>query len=293
MEFMFLPILYAYAAGAVSSVNPCGFALLPAYLARRIGANDPGHANWVDSVSRAFAVGSVTTGGFIAVFGGVGVAVSLGAYWLTRAMPWAGFAIGIVLAFIGLYILAGRHINVRIPFAGSHKQFKGLRGDFVFGVGYGTASLTCTLPILLSITSTALTGGLAESVLSFVAYAVGMGTILTALAVAAALSRDGLAALFKGFLPYVYLFSGGLLLLAGLYVTYYWGFALFGDRLPGDGSVIRAGENLSNDLKTWLEGEPGRTAVYSAFFLLISLFAWLLWRRFGLKDARQYDLSKN
>lgn len=28
---------FAFAAGAVATVNPCGFALLPAYLARQLG----------------------------------------------------------------------------------------------------------------------------------------------------------------------------------------------------------------------------------------------------------------
>jgi hypothetical protein len=33
-------VRFAFVAGTVATVNPCGFALLPAYLARRVGAED-------------------------------------------------------------------------------------------------------------------------------------------------------------------------------------------------------------------------------------------------------------
>ena len=33
-------LVFAFAAGSVATVNPCGFALLPAYLARRLAVED-------------------------------------------------------------------------------------------------------------------------------------------------------------------------------------------------------------------------------------------------------------
>jgi cytochrome c biogenesis protein CcdA len=93
-----------------------------------------------------------------------------------------------------------------------------LRADLLFGIGYGTASLSCTLPIFLAATGTAVTGSIGASVLSFAAYAAGMGTVLTALAVAAALSRNGLALALRRVLPYVNRLSGAPLVLAGTYV---------------------------------------------------------------------------
>ncbi|MGW8194631.1 MAG: cytochrome c biogenesis CcdA family protein, partial [Desulforhopalus sp.] len=35
-----LPFGYAYGAGMVSAVNPCGFAMLPVYLTLYLGADD-------------------------------------------------------------------------------------------------------------------------------------------------------------------------------------------------------------------------------------------------------------
>src|SRR5438128_8471152 len=82
-------VSFAFVAGTVATVNPCGFALLPAYLARRVGAED-GTRRSADAVSRALLVGAVTTAGFMLVFGTIGSAIGLGARELTRALPWAG-----------------------------------------------------------------------------------------------------------------------------------------------------------------------------------------------------------
>ncbi len=39
-----LPVGYAFGAGMVSAVNPCGFAMLPAYLSLYLGAREDGFA---------------------------------------------------------------------------------------------------------------------------------------------------------------------------------------------------------------------------------------------------------
>ncbi len=60
---------FAFMAGAIATANPCGFALLPAYFARRLGTDAAGDGDKLDAVARAFAVGAVTTCGFLLVFG--------------------------------------------------------------------------------------------------------------------------------------------------------------------------------------------------------------------------------
>lgn len=266
---------FAFFAGALATVNPCGFALLPAYLARRLGSDDVSRQG-SDGVARALIVGGVTTVGFLLVFATLGTTISAGARELTHALPWAGLVIGVGLVLAGAAVLAGRRILLRLPRLRTRASGGGLRGDLLFGIGYGTASLSCTLPIFLAATGTAVTGSIAASVLSFAAYAAGMGTVLTALAVAAALSRHGLALTLRRVLPYVSRLSGALLLLAGAYVIYYWGFFL----LPGSEtrtsgrSLIDRGGELSGRLATWLSSDTGHS-VLSALLGLIALLAVL------------------
>ena len=55
-----------------------------------------------------------------------------------------------VLAGTGLAVLAGRHVGMRLPAARPSATASGFRGDLVFGLAYGTVSLSCTLPIFLA-----------------------------------------------------------------------------------------------------------------------------------------------
>ena len=159
------------------------------------------------------------------------------------------------------------------------EQKSGLKGDFLFGAAYGAASLSCTLPILLGITGTVMSGGVLNSAANFTAFALGMGTVFTALAVAAALSGDGLAQHFKRILPYINRISGVLVTAAGLYVTYYWGFALFKPQIPGAYNIIMTGDRLSGTLRSWLSSDTGEIIIISLFATLIAALAWSGLRR--------------
>jgi cytochrome c-type biogenesis protein len=270
-------LAFAFLAGSVATVNPCGFALLPAYLARRLAVDDDAR-NPSEAIGPALAAGAVMTFGFLLIFGLGGGAIALGAAWLTRVFPWAGLAIGVTLAGVGLAVLSGRRIGLGLmprPAAAAG----GLRGDLVFGLGYGTASLSCTLPIFLAVTGAATTDGALAGILSVSAYALGMGTIVVALAVGAALSKSGLAVAFKGLLPYLTRVSGALLFLSGLYVAYFWGYSLFSDALPGDGNAIVVGERLSGRIRARLGGAMGQTITYVTLTLLLVLSVWALSRR--------------
>src|SRR5262249_24974893 len=175
-------LTFAFIAGTVASVNPCGFALLPAYVARQLTlGSEPSYRS--SAVARALAVGALTTVGFLLVFGSLGTAITLGLHSLTRVVPWLALAIGVLLVIGGIAVLSGRRVGLtsfsRVrPTAGV-----GYRSVVLFGLGYGVASLSCALPIFLVVAGTAVTGSVLAAPLTFAAYALGMGTILTALAV--------------------------------------------------------------------------------------------------------------
>ena len=211
-------LAFAFGAGSVAIVNPCGFALLPAYLARRLAADD-GARTTREAIARVLAAGAAMTLGFLLIFGVGGGAFALGAEGLSSLFPWVGFAIGVVLAAIGIAAMAGWRIGLGLPAPRSTAASGGPRGDFAFGLGYGAVSLSCTLPIFLAVTGSAVTGGAVVSALSMIAYALGMGTIVMALALGAALSRGGIAVACKRLLPYMTRLGGALLVLSGAYVA--------------------------------------------------------------------------
>lgn len=143
---------FAFFAGTVATVNPCGFALLPAYIGRRIRPDD-GSTSSADAIARALLVGAVTTAGVLLVFVTLGSAISLGAHAMINVFPWLGLALGAALIVAGAATFA--HKKLRVPLAGLRPRLGDqptLTADLLFGIGYGTTSLSCTLPIFLAAT---------------------------------------------------------------------------------------------------------------------------------------------
>lgn len=272
-------IVFAFTVGAVSSVNPCGFALLPAFFARRLGRAEATRGGWAANVAGALPAGGAAAAGVVLAFAIAGAAILAGVSWLGDALPWAGLAIGVALVGVAMYVLIGHHVGIRIPLPTSWSTVTGTKGDFLYGFGYGVASLSCTFPIFLSITAIAITGSFVQSFASFVAFGVGMGTVIMSIAVAAALSQSGLANALKRFLPYVNRFSGIILLLAGVYVVVYWTSALFSDDPFNPPGVVVAGERVSSWLVSIVGGSTGTVVVATLFAVLAGGVGLLLWQR--------------
>src|SRR5439155_6294623 len=67
-----VPAGYAVGAGMAAAVNPCGFALLPAYLGLYLGTESA----TAPRLARAVAVGAAMTAGCVALFGLFGLVVA-------------------------------------------------------------------------------------------------------------------------------------------------------------------------------------------------------------------------
>ena len=66
-----LPVGYAFGAGMVASVNPCGFFLLPSYMSYQLGTTEEGFYSLhpVHRMIRALLLGGLATIGFVLFFG--------------------------------------------------------------------------------------------------------------------------------------------------------------------------------------------------------------------------------
>jgi cytochrome c-type biogenesis protein len=223
-----LPIGYAFTGGMVASVNPCGFFMLPSYVSYQLGAEESGfyESPLLTRFSKALLVGAVTTLGFIVVFAAIGAIITAGGYWLITIFPYTGVAIGAAMIGLGLWILI-THGTLGIMSASRIvvTPKRNLANVFLFGMGYGICSLSCTLPVFLVVVGSALaTRGFFESFGQFIGYALGMGSILVAVTIGSALFRGTVARWLRGVIPYVHRISGLFLLGAGAYLIYYWVF---------------------------------------------------------------------
>ena len=223
------PLGFAFSAGMVSSVNPCGFAMLPAYLGLYLGddAGEESRAGVPERLRRAVLVGSTVTAGFVVMFGIVGLPIGLGARGLVDIFPWVGMAIGLLLAGAGAWLVGGGNLYNRFAEQLSTRMGdaskRGVKGYFAFGLGYGTASLSCTLPIFLAMVGSSFTGAtFLNSVLQFLLYGLGMGSVILVLTLSMAVFRSAMAGALRKAMPYVQRISAAMLLLAGAFIVYYW-----------------------------------------------------------------------
>ena len=88
--------------------------------------------------------------------------------------------------------------------------------------------------------------GTVSGVLLVLTYGAGMALVLTALTVTLALARGGLLAGLRRVLPYVDRVAGVFLILAGLYLVYYW---IFNLRFDATGSTTGGG--LVSTVEGW------------------------------------------
>lgn len=222
------PLGYALGAGMVAAVNPCGFALLPTYLGLYLGANEGAAVRVAVRLRRAVVVSAAVTASFVVLFGAAGLLLSVAAAAIAQYLPWAGLGIGVLLIIVAarllgggsLYATFGERIADRI---GAGAPGVGVRAYFAYGLAYGVTSLSCTLPIFLAVVGTAVTGsGVLQAGVQFALFAAGMGLVITALTLAAAVLKHAAFGRLRSAVRYVEPASAVLLLVAGAFLVYYW-----------------------------------------------------------------------
>jgi cytochrome c biogenesis protein CcdA len=155
----------ALAAGLVAAVNPCGFALLPAYLAVLLAGPDGAPraagrlARRPAAIARALRLTAAMTAGFVAVFGGYGLVAGAVATAVQPVLPWVSVAGGVLLAGAGAWLAAGRHLPLRVSLLRGRVPGGSVLSLTIYGAWYATASLSCTIAPFLAVTAAAVRSG--------------------------------------------------------------------------------------------------------------------------------------
>jgi len=225
-----LQVGYAFGAGMVSAVNPCGFAMLPVYLSLYIGTEEEDfqRRSLLLRLAKAAGVAAVVTSGFSLLFGLVGMIVSAGGSILVGYMPWVSVAVGLLLIFLGGWLLAGKHLafNRMLTIAGKigDPRKMSIKGFFLFGIAFGATSLSCTFPVFLMVVGGSVTAGnFLSGIKQFAGYSLGMGSVLLVLTLSMALVKEGVVVgAMRKMMPYIQKISGILIILAGVYILHYW-----------------------------------------------------------------------
>ncbi|MET0495908.1 MAG: cytochrome c biogenesis protein CcdA [Actinoplanes sp.] len=273
------PLLLALTAGMLGAVNPCGFALLPAYLSVLVAGDRTQPSSAFAAVGRALRCTAALTLGYVAVFGAFGLVLAPLTGWLMPRLPWLTVVFGLLLLTLGVWLAAGRSLpspRVRAP------RLTGTAASMVlFGMAYATASLGCAIgPFLAIVVSSLRAGSIGAGLALFISYAAGMGLVIGVTALAVALVRVSAVSKLRRAAAHVPRIGGLVLIIAGAYVAYYgwYELRLVKDlRTSGQDPVV----NLASNAQHELSGLVGRLGAGSFALLLAVLVvaALLLSRR--------------
>ncbi|MCI0371663.1 MAG: hypothetical protein L0214_09825 [candidate division NC10 bacterium] len=210
---------FGFLAGISAFLAPCAFALFPAYVSYYLSlSGEPG------GVRRSLGLGLACAAGSSLFFAVVGIIIALAggaiSSYLIAAKPFVALAV-VALGIVQVF-------DVRLPSLAPPAW--GLGGNlppalavFLYGFAYALASTGCTLPLYVSITVLPLTTGYSgAALLTFLAFAAAMAALMLATTLLVGLARHNLVRALQGSVGWVKRVSGVVLILAGLYLGYYY-----------------------------------------------------------------------
>lgn len=261
----------AYGLGMLALVSPCGFMMLPAFLAYNISAGDPSTRRSAGRLGRGVGLGLAVSVGFAGTFVLGGLLVSAGLRSLTEAVPWFSILIGAGLMVLGLAILAGRRVGVTIGTSFLERSGSGGGRMISFGVAYALTELACGMGSLLALVGTGVAATSSTGTAGvFLAFSLGSTTMLLLLSVSSALMNDVLARSVRRALPVVTQVSGAVLALTGVYLIVYWAPAMFG-RDHSDTWASRYVHTWSAVSRQWVQGNELIVTVLAVLVVAVSV----------------------
>lgn len=213
----------AFTQGLIAAVNPCGFVLLPTYLLYFLGMENLRPGAERASVGRAVAVSLSVSAGFMSVFVVIGAITKWSTKWFTEQAPYVSLVIGVMLAILGVAMIFGYRLPFTTPKLDITKRDRSVQSMFVFGIAYAVASIGCTIgPFMAVVLGGVSTDGVLTGIAAIGVYGLGMALLVTGLTVTLALANTALLRALRRGMQWFEYAAGVMVLLTGLYLTYYW-----------------------------------------------------------------------
>ncbi|PRX49963.1 cytochrome c biogenesis protein CcdA [Prauserella shujinwangii] len=266
---------FALAAGMVATVNPCGFAMLPAYLALVVAGEGAERHGRLAATGRALVATAAMAVGFLTVFGLFGLVIAPLAASVQQYLPVVTVVVGVLMVAFGAWLLTGRELTLLLPRPAKGAPTARLGSMLGYGFAYAVASLSCTIAPFLAVTATTFrSGSIGTGVAAYLAYGLGMTLVVGVLAVAVALASSAVAAHVRRLLPHVHRAGGALLVLAGLYIGYYgvYELRLFHAGGSAEDPVVDAARGVQSTLAAWVDA-IGPVPLVAALAVLVVLAA--------------------
>jgi len=206
--------------GVAAFFSPCSFTVLPGYVSHYL-TEDIEKRN----IAKGFYIGFIAALGVIVVNIIVGAIIAI----LGTAAPFAKdprqdipailtvrTATGLIIAYLGLMTVLGKHIEIPYLQKRLGKVSFG-KSIFLYGMLYNGAAIGCTGPLLLGLILYALTlGSFTNAFLAFLVFALTMGALMILLTTSIAAFKVKMVQKIAPFTPVVQKTAGYVMLFAGL-----------------------------------------------------------------------------
>ena len=231
------PLALALTAGMVAAVNPCGFALLPAYIGLFVGSVEA-DTPVPKRLARAGASAVAVTAGFVVVFSVAGVILDRVSTSFQQRLPFVTLIVGALVVLAGIAVLFGRKVALPILITRHRTAGRGVVSMVSFGVTYAVSSLSCTVGPFLAIVAVGRRRSPLSGLITYGAYASGMGIVVAALAIGVVVARSP-RKLFRHASRYAPKVGGIMMILSGAYAMWYarWELRVYSGDLSTDGLV--------------------------------------------------------
>jgi cytochrome c biogenesis protein CcdA len=210
----------AFVAGVFATFNPCGFAMLPAYLSLAI-LDSSEESKRRTQITKALKFSSLMGLGIVGVFALFSLIIFPISTAIQKYLPYVTVLIGLLIFIFGFALIFKGPVILKKLWSPNVSPTGSWKTYILYGVTFALGSVSCTIGPFLAVTSTSLGGTYLESLLSFIFYGLGFTVTIAVLAIATALSRDLLIKRIRGAGGLLEKIMGGLMALVGLYLIYF------------------------------------------------------------------------
>lgn len=180
------PFALALTSGVITAFNPCGFAMLPAYVSVFVGRSETEPGSTARRLLRAAATGTIVTLGFMSVFGAIGLLTTQLLSTITDFVPYISMIVGTFLALLGVAMWCGFEPKMSFFTVRSAQHGRTWPSMYLYGVSYALVSLSCGFArFLTTVVAASRESSFVSSMRIYTAFTTGMGLVLVVLSVAA------------------------------------------------------------------------------------------------------------
>lgn len=217
MEFIY----FSFMQGVVAFFAPCAVALLPGYIAAFVSRDAESQPTISTKVIRGFKLSFLSIAGILLIYSIAGGMIILAAQVLKDYMKWITIGMGSGLILLGFFMLFGKSFSFSINM-NSRDHRSEITEAFVFGMAYAVGALGCLFPLFLVVAAQAMAAPSALLGASYIgAYFTGISLMMIITIMLSTFARDLLMKYLRKIMPYIEQLTGGLLILAGIYIIYY------------------------------------------------------------------------